>query len=283
MLGDLSVWARGDGLEIVMMISGAVLVVRFAQWAVNRYVSTLDVQLASAGGRDDIQRAERIKHVHAGVEASQWVFVVFVWFVVTLMVLDRIGVPFSGLVAPATVVGVALGFGAQRVVQDLLSGFMVIVERQYGFGDQILISTPGSTTGVSGTVEDVTLRATRLRTLNGELLIVPNGEVRQVTNLSREWARALVDVPIPAAEDVTEASAVLRAVAEDAMADADLRSLLLDPPTVMGVEKFDPGYVTVRMVARTLPGRQFEVGRRLRADIVRALRDRGIELAGVAA
>jgi len=265
-------WARGDGLEIVLLISGAVLVVRFVHWAARRYLDSVEAGVAPT----ELQSNERLKHRHVGVEAAQWLITVFVCAVVGVASLDRLGIPVTGLVAPATVLGVALGFGAQRVVQDLLSGFFVIVERQYGFGDQITAST--STGAVSGTVEDVTMRTTRVRTINGELLIIPNGEIRQVTNRSREWARAIVDVPVPTTEDVSEATSVLRAVADDAMGVDDLASLLLDPPSVMGVERLDPGYFTLRLVARTLPGRQFEVARLLRQRIAMALHAQGIEM-----
>ena len=99
--------------------------------------------------------------------------------------------------------GVALGFGAQRIVQDILAGFFIIAERQYGFGDLVpRRRTSARPTGVTGTVEDVTLRITRMRTVNGEVVFLPNGQITQVTNLSRDWARAVVDVPLPATVDI---------------------------------------------------------------------------------
>src|SRR5659263_400113 len=173
----------------------------------------------------------------------------------------------NGLVAPATVVGVALGFGAQRIVQDILAGFFTIAERQYGFGDVIRISAVGVATAATGTVEDVTLRITRLRSVDGEVIIVPNGQVAQVTNLSRDWARAVIDVPIPATVDVGRATEILHQVGIDAYADPELRPLLLDPPTVMGVESIEVDEFRIRVVARCLPGKQFDVGRDLRAGV----------------
>jgi small-conductance mechanosensitive channel len=185
-------------------------------------------------------------------------------------------VPLAGFVAPATVVGVALGFGAQRLVQDLLAGFFVIAERQYGFGDLIRISVVGVATPVLGTVEDVTLRITTVRSVNGEVVITPNGQIVQVTNLSRDWARSVIDVPVPATADVILISEILRQVGVDAFADSALHALLLDAPSVMGVESIEVDQFKIRVVARTLPGRQFEVGRALRARISRALLRAGI-------
>ncbi len=101
----------------------------------------------------------------------------------------------GGLVAPATVVGAALGFGAQQSVRDLLAGFFILVERQYGFGDLVTI-TVVSSTEASGTVENVTLRVTRLRSADGEVLTIPNGQIVKVVNLSKDWARAVVDIPV---------------------------------------------------------------------------------------
>jgi small conductance mechanosensitive channel len=273
---DISRWARGKGLEIVMLVSGALLLARLITWLTDRFTRRID----DRGKRvaDELVRSEESKHLHAVAQVTRWLVIVLLYFVAALLVLQRLGVPVSGLAAPGAVVGVALGLGAQRIVQDLLSGFFIIVERQYGFGDVIRIASPGSSAGVSGTVEALTLRTTRLRTINGELLIIPNGELRQVTNLSRDWARAVIDVPVPVGEDVNEATTVLRHVCDEAYQDHGLQPLLLDPPSVMGVEKIEQDYLVIRVIARTLPGKQFDVGRDLRARVAHALREAGIEM-----
>jgi small conductance mechanosensitive channel len=175
-------------------------------------------------------------------------------------------------------VGVALGFGAQRVVQDILAGFFIVTERQYGLGDLIRVSVTGLGEPAMGTVEDVTLRVTTVRTANGEVVITPNGQITQVTNLSRDWARAIVDVPVPAIADVNRVSEVLRRIGDDAYKEPDVRQLLLDAPAVMGVQSIDVDHFQVRVVARTLPGKQFDVGRMLRARIAAGLRREGINL-----
>jgi small-conductance mechanosensitive channel len=122
----------------------------------------------------------------------------------------------------------------------------------------------------------VTLRITRLRSPNGEVVIVPNGQVVYVTNLSRDWARAVIDVPVPSSADISRVNQVLHDVGVAAYADQQLRPLLLDPPTVMGVESLTVDELQVRLVARTLPGRQFEVGRALRVRIALAFRAEGL-------
>lgn len=274
-LDDFSRWARGNGLEIVLLVLGSVLLARAVGWFANRVTTRIDTV---DDRRDAVVRSEAAKHRHSLTQAITWVVVALIYSVTAVLVLQRFGVPLAGLVAPATVAGVALGFGAQRIVQDILAGFFIVAERQYGFGDLIQVSNIGSTTGVSGTVEDVTLRTTRMRTVNGEVVFIPNGQITQVTNLSRDWARAVVDVPLPATTDIEQVNRVLQRVGEELLADERLRALVLDAPTVMGVESIDVDRLSVRMVSRTLPGKQFVVGRELRARVAKALREAGIAM-----
>lgn len=274
-LTDVSLWARSNLLIIICLIVGAILVTRFATWLSGRLMQHIDRR---AAGTDALVRSESIKHRHAVTQVVTWATLVLIYCLTAVLVVRLLGVPLSGFVAPATVVGVALGFGAQRIVQDILSGFFIVTERQYGFGDVVRLAAIG-TTGATGTVEEVTLRVTRIRTLDGEVVTTPNGQIVQVTNLSRDWARAVVDVPVPVAADVNRVSEVLRAVCEDAFADPSLHPLMLDAPTVMGVESLAVDQFNVRVVARTLPGKQFDVGRALRARITRSLAREGITVA----
>ncbi len=268
-------WARGSGLEIVLLITGAILLTRLASWLRGKITRRID---ARAQASDSLVRSEESKHRHALAHVITWSVLVFVYCATALAVATRLGIPVTGLVAPAAVLAVALGFGAQRIVQDLLAGFFIIAERQYGFGDLIRLSVPNNTAPAIGTVEDVTLRVTSVRTADGELVITPNGQISQVTNLSRDWARAVVDVPVPAAMDVNQVSDALRLIGDQAYQEPDLRKLLLDPPAVMGVQSIDVGEFQVRLVARTLPGKQFDVGRILRARIASVFRSEGIHL-----
>jgi small-conductance mechanosensitive channel len=272
---DLTDWLRGNGLLIVLFILGATLLARFAKWVGRRITARID---ATSPDNGSLVRSETAKHTHVLTQVITWVIIVLIWSVTAVLVLQKCGVPMNGLVAPAAAIGVALGFGAQRLVQDLFAGLFVIIERQYGFGDVVRISALGSESGVTGTVEEVTLRVTRLRTLSGEVVIVPNGQIVQVTNMSRDWARAIVDVPVPSTTDVIRAREILLRVGADAREDETLGPLLLDAPTVVGVERLELETLHVRIVARTLPGRQFEVGRELRARVALALQAEGIHV-----
>jgi moderate conductance mechanosensitive channel len=274
-LPDVPLWIRGNGLEILLLVLGAILLTRFATWLRAMITDRID---ANARESDAIVRSEAAKHRAALAQVLTWTALVIVYVVTALQILDRLGVPITGLVAPAAVVGVALGFGAQRLVQDLLAGFFIIAERQYGFGDLISIAGIGIPGGVVGTVEDVTLRMTKVRTANGEVIITPNGSIAQLTNLSRDWARAVVDVPFPPNVDIGHVSEILRQVGREIFADDELHAQLLDEPSVMGVQSIEVDQIHVRMVARTLPGRQFLVGLALRGRIAAALRREGIHV-----
>jgi small conductance mechanosensitive channel len=274
-LTDIGLWVRSSGLQIVLFVTGAMLVTRFATWLGGRITARIDAQ---AGDADSLVRSEAAKHRHAVAQVVTWSVLVLVYCLTAVLVIQRLGLPLTGFVAPATVVGVALGFGAQRIVQDVLAGFFMVTERQYGYGDLVRLNVTSVVAPVTGTVEEVTLRITRIRTSDGELVTTPNGQIAQVINLSRDWARAVVDVPVPASADVTAVSTLLERVGADAYGDQELHDLLLDPPAVMGVESMDIDQFKVRLVARTAPGKQFLVGRALRARISGALLREGINV-----
>jgi small-conductance mechanosensitive channel len=274
-LTGLSSWARGSGLEIALLVTGTILLTRLATWAGARITGRID---ANARETDTLVRSEASKHRHAVVQVITWTTLAVIYCAAGVLIATRLGIPVTSLAAPAAVVAVALGLGSQRIVQDILAGFFIITERQYGFGDLISLSVPGLPAPAMGTVEDVTLRVTTVRTASGEVVITPNGQISQVTNLSRDWARAVVDVPVPAAEDVNQVSELLRLIGDEAFKEPGLRRLLLDPPAVMGVQGIDLDQFQIRLVARTLPGKQFEVGRILRARITAGFRREGIHL-----
>jgi small conductance mechanosensitive channel len=274
-LTDIGTWARGSGLEIVLFVTGALLLTRFASWLGGRITARIDAQ---SGNPDSILRTEAAKHRHAVTQVVTWSFLVLIYCLTAVLVAQRFGVPLSGFVAPATVVGVALGFGAQRIVQDVLAGFFMVTEHQYGFGDLVRLNVTGVANPVTGTVEEITLRITRVRAPDGEVVTTPNGQIVQVINLSRDWARAVIDVPVPASADVAAVSELLARVGADAYADPELHDLLLDPPAVMGVESMDIDQFKIRLVARTMPGKQFQVGRALRVRLTSALLRAGINV-----
>ncbi|WP_156623145.1 mechanosensitive ion channel family protein [Mycobacterium sp. 1164966.3] len=271
--GHFGDWIINRGLRIVLLLIGAVLAVRFVTWVAQQITRQLDEGFAES---DALVRSEATKHRQAVASVISWVSIVIIAIVVMLQIADILRFSVGGLVAPATVIGAALGFGAQQLVKDLLAGFFIIVERQYGFGDLVKLTIVGSTTDATGTVENVTLRVTRLRSPDGEVFTVPNGQIVKSINLSKDWARAVVDIPVSTNADLNRVNDVLHQECEHALDDKVLGELLLDAPTVMGVERIELDTVTLRLVARTLPGKQFEAGRQLRVLVLRALARAGI-------
>jgi small conductance mechanosensitive channel len=271
--GDAGQWIITRGLRIAMVLIAAVLAARFVNWVAQRVTRRLDVGFTES---DALVRSEATKHRQAVASVISWVSVVIIGIWVMLQIAGILQFSVGGLVAPATVVGAALGFGAQQLVKDLLSGFFILVEKQYGFGDLVRLTIQGSTTDASGTVENVTLRVTKLRSPEGEVFTVPNGQIVKSVNLSKDWARAVVDIPVSTSADLNRVNEVLHQECEHARDDAVLGELLLDAPTVMGVESIQVDTVTLRLVARTLPGKQFEAGRQLRVLVIRALARAGI-------
>ena len=255
---------------------------RFAHWVGQRRRSWIDEQIRRQIESGEVA-SEALKRSRAISEAVEWAVVALTYFVVAILVFDRVGIPLTTLVAPATVIGIGLGFGAQQMVGDLLAGFFLFAERQFAFGDLIRLSMPGQTTGITGTVEELTLRVTKLRTQQGELVVVPNSALRQVTNLSKDWSRAVIDIPVAVTEDLEPVTGILKSVVETMAADPSWSGLILGDPVVAGVESIDVGYVQLRLIARTLPGRQFEVAREIRYRASTALRAAGVVSPGVGA
>ncbi|HTH91758.1 mechanosensitive ion channel family protein [Mycobacterium sp.] len=274
-LEDLTHWLLTKGLHVVLVVLFTVITTRLIRWLAGR----ISNRLTKGDERDASVRSETVKHGQAVASVISSVAISVLYVVVAVDIANQLGLPLGSLVAPAAVLGAALGFGAQRIVQDLLSGFFLITEKQYGFGDLVELTVNGGGTA-RGTVEDVTLRVTKLRTSDGEMYTVPNGLIVKSRNLSKDWARAVVDIPVPTAADLNRVNDVLSDVTKAAMQDNGLPDLLLDEPSLMGVESIEVDTVNLRMVARTLPGKQFEVGRELRALVVSALRRADIATSG---
>jgi len=270
--GEIGEWIISRGLRVIMLVIVAILAIRFVTWVADQIARQLDERFVES---DALVRSEASKHRQALASVVQWVSIVLIAIWGMVQIADVLDFSVAAFVAPATVIGAALGFGAQQVVRDLLAGFFIIVEKQYGFGDLVTL-TVVSTTEASGTVENVTLRVTKLRSPNGEVLTIPNGQIVQAVNQSKDWARAVIDIPVSTNVDLNRVGEVLRHECEHALDSPVLGELLLDAPTLMGVESIQVDTVTLRMVARTLPGKQFEAGRQLRVLVIRALARAGI-------
>ncbi len=193
-----------------------------------------------------------------------------IWLIAGFMILGAIGVNIAPLLAGAGILGVALGFGSQKLVQDFLSGMFILVEDQYGVGDVVDLDLE-----TVGTVEAVSLRTTRLRSVDGTVWHVPNGEIRRVGNKSQHWSRALLDVEVTYDTDIERATEVIKAVADEVWKERDD---VLEEPEVWGVENLGASGVLIRLVVKTRPSEQWAVSRVLRQRIKVAFDAAGIEI-----
>lgn len=193
--------------------------------------------------------------------------------VVLFIVLDLLGVNIAPLLASAGIAGVALGFGAQTLVKDFLSGLFLLIEDQYGVGDVVDL---GEAVGV---VEAVGLRVTQVRSLDGTLWFIRNGELLRVGNMTQGWSRAIVDVRLPVDADVPSATDLLLEAGRGVAEDPELGPLLLEEPTVTGVEDLSAEGVRLRLMVKTAPAQQWAVQRALRARIRDTFAEAGVPLA----
>jgi small conductance mechanosensitive channel len=200
-----------------------------------------------------------------------------IWAIAVVTILGELGINLGPLVASAGIAGLAIGFGAQSLVRDFLAGMFILIEDQYGVGDIIDVGQL-SGTQVSGTVEAVSLRTTRLRSVNGTVFHVPNGEILRVGNMSQQWARALLDVSVAYGADVDQAQGIIKTVADDLWQDPAWSRRVLEEPEVWGIEELAADGVTIRLVVKTQPSEQFQVMRELRVRIKRALDAAGVEI-----
>ena len=279
-------WLRGGGLEIVLIVSGSVLVVRVLHFGIKKALTVRQPMASVAGtgttpGTGQTNLATAIGgRGQALAQALSWLATAVVSVAAGAMVADRFGLPLATLIPTATVAGLAVSFGAQRIMQDILSGFFLLAEHQVDIGDLVMISAPGTTEGISGTVEEVTLRVTRLRTLQGDVVFVPNGEIRQLTNQSAGWARLVIDVPLRAEVDVTIALDVLQTVSDEMSGSEEWSERLIEGPEVLGVQSMTAGVMQIRLIAKVASEDQWDAARELRRRVSIGLSRADIEPLG---
>jgi small-conductance mechanosensitive channel len=279
---DVADFLLGAPLRILAIVIIAWFVNRIARRGVKSTLRTLSsgaVQervgsLRAAAPAALLQTQEHSLRSEQRIDALTSVLRSLVTFVIytvaVFMILGEIGINLGPLIAGAGIIGVALGFGSQSLVKDFLSGVFILVEDQFGVGD--IVDLDGQT---SGTVDAVSLRTTRLRSVDGTLWHVPNGEIRRVGNKSQHWSRALIDIEVAYATDLDHAEAVIAKVADRiARDDADV----IEQPEVWGVEQLGANGIVIRLVVKTRPSEQFRVSRELRRRIKAVFEEEGIEI-----
>lgn len=220
------------------------------------------------------QEARRQARIRTLANVGRSAVAIVIWLWACLAILDRLGLNVAPLIASAGVVGVALGFGAQSLVKDFLSGIFMLLENQYGVGDVIAVGD------VEGTVENMTLRVTTLRDIDGVLWYIRNGDIERVGNQSNTYSVARLEIPVSLTADPRNAGEVIQNAAFESAQSERNRASVIEAPELLGVSKFETDYMTYRVTVKTMPGDQWGVSRAMYEDILDALQKAGITLPG---
>jgi len=240
---------------------------------VGRYVRRYRRRARESG--DDVEGRRR-RRLTTVIGLVGGVVVVIVWFIVVLTMLSAFGVNLGPLIASAGIAGVALGFGAQTLVRDTISGLFIVLESQYDVGDVVDLETDGGL--VSGSVEGLTLRITSVRQFDGTLGIVPNGYIKVARNKTRGWGRAIIDVRVAIDEDAARVRVVLEELLEELSSQEPFETALRKNPEVLGVTQVTDTAQVMRVVAETEPSRRWEIERQLRERVTARIAERGIRV-----
>ena len=261
---DIVDWFVGAPLTIIAVVLGALIVRRYGKRAIHRGL------LRAADLADEDPRAQSRARTISVVLTS--LLSAVVWSLMVLLILGELGVNLAPLIAGAGIVGVAVGFGGQSLVKDCISGLFMLLEDQYGVGDVVDVGE------ASGSVEAITLRITRLRSVDGTVWHVPNGEIRRVGNMSQLWSVALLDVDIAYDADVEQAAGIMTEAANRVAAREEFAAFVIDPPEFVGLEALGADGLRLRLRVKTQPGQQWALQRALRTEVKRAFDEAGIEI-----
>jgi moderate conductance mechanosensitive channel len=253
-------------VSIVLVIIVALLIARFGGKAIRRILDRVADQAATRAGTT---RAGARVTTMSGVVANFWRFFVFV--VAAAIILGMLGVDLTPLLASATIIGATLGFGAQLIVRDYFSGFLLAVENQFNVGETITVDE------VTGVVEDVTMRVTRIHGVDGTVYFVPNGDIRLLANTSRGWARAVVNLTLPgaAATELDQVKEIVASAAHRVAAEERFAAHTNEPPTVVDFITADASTLTIRITLHTVPSQRDALTRALCEEAIAALATTG--------
>lgn len=257
-----------SGFRIVLIILAGYVGVRLLRVAFHR----LEAVIVRAGEATETVPGATRKRVATLINLLQTLAAVMIWAVVAVMSLDQLGVAITPILAGAGIAGLAVGFGAQNLVRDVISGFFLVLENQVRVGDVAIVN------GTGGLVESITFRTIVLRDLGGVVHVFPHGTVNTLSNMTMGWSAYVIDVGVAYKEDTDRVVAVMRRVAEELRGDPDYAQMILEPIEVFGVDDFGESEVTIKARLKTRPIQQWSVGREYRRRLKKAFDAEGIEL-----
>lgn len=262
-------WFESHGVAVLGTLAAAIVLTIVVSLLIRRFRRKLE-------GSPSLTQELNLQRIATLTGALSTTGVVVIWVVATLTIMANLGLPLGPLFASAGVAGVALGFGAQSIVRDTLAGFFILLENQFGVSDVLTLQTTAG--AIDGKVESLSFRVTVLRAFDGTLHSVPNGNIQVVSNRSRGWARAIVDVRIAYGQDVDRVREVLEELFDEVRMDTTLRDWIREGPSVLGIETLSDYAQVVRIVADTRPSKRFDVERTLRERVARKLASEGIQV-----
>jgi moderate conductance mechanosensitive channel len=265
---DVGVDFAKASLRIVLIVAAAYIGLRLLRVAFNR----LEKLLIRATAAAEVISESATKRIRTLMSVLWTIAVGLVWFVVVLMTLGQIGVNVTPVLAGAGIVGLAIGFGAQNLVKDLVSGFFLILENQVRVGDVAIIN------GTGGLVEAISFRTIVLRDEAAVIHVFPNGSINTLSNMTKDWSAYVISVNVAYKEDPDRVSDVMRRVAEEMYAEPKYRSAMLEPIEIFGVDGFTESAVTIKARLKTRPLQQFAIGREYRRRLKKAFDAEGIEM-----
>ncbi len=261
----ISSWLTTSGIKVIGILITLIILSQMSKW-IEKWLERFIPE------KDPLQAVEAKKRAQTLGNILRHALLIVITFIAVLTILGELGIQLGPLLATAGIGAVALGFGAQSLVKDVISGFFIILENQYRIGDAIDVA------GVSGLVESVSLRKTVLRDLEGRVHTIPNGEIKVVTNLSKEWSRAVVDIGISYREDIDQIITLLSEIGKELAEEEPYKSAILEPMQILGVEQFKESEIIIRMIVKTVPLKQWEVSRELRRRIKNRFDEKGIQI-----
>jgi small conductance mechanosensitive channel len=260
-------WLLTHGLRILLILALALVADLALRVVVPRVIRpTVARQMK---GKPD-EEIEQRSHTLVAVLRGSGRFVLVIWALFTI--LPELGVNVTPMLASVGIAGIAVGFGAQSLVKDVLTGLFILVENQYSKGDVVTVA------GISGQVEEVGLRRTVLRDLDGVVHHVPNSQIAVASNLTQEWSRVNLNVSVAYGEDLDKVFEVINRVGRELAADAEFGPLILKPPQVLRVEAFGESGIAIKVLGDTEPIRQWEVMGELRRRLIRAFLEEGVRV-----
>ncbi len=251
-------------LRLVLVVAGALAIIKAGRMAVDKTIASLE--------KKELLKAERLKQTQTIGRILSNLVSVSIGVIAGIVILGELGVDIGPILAGAGVVGVAVGFGAQSLIKDVINGVFILLENHFNVGDVVKVA------GVAGLVESMSLRLVTLRDLEGNVHIIPNGEIGVVTNMTREWSRCVLNIGVAYKENVDYVMEVLKEIGAELYKDKEFKEMIMSPLEILGVDDFGDSQVTIKVMLKTQPIKQWTVAREFRRRIKNTFDAKGIEI-----